>query len=119
MEERWSRRVDRIKDGDSLVFSLPVRAGSAHCLLSGVALFPTAVLWQRKDFRTQTSDELDWQSLIQRARHHEFHCHMTVAEGDVGFFGMTKMAVGIIDRVIHIIPFFKHRIIVGSGCLKV
>ena len=44
---------------------------------------------------------------------------MTVAECGVGFFGMTKMAVGIIDRVIHIIPFFKHRIIVGSGRLKV
>src|SRR5438552_14982313 len=40
MEERWSRRVGRIKHGDSPVFSLPVRAGSAHCLLSGVALFP-------------------------------------------------------------------------------
>src|SRR5437660_10459751 len=44
---------------------------------------------------------------------------MAVAESNVGFFGMTKMAVGIINRVIHIIPFFKHRIIVGSGCLKV
>ena len=79
-----------------------------------VAEAATAVLWQRQDFRTQTSDELVWQPLIQRTRHHDFHCHMTVAEGDVGFFGMTKMAVGIIDRVIHIIPFFKHRIVAGK-----
>ena len=40
MEERWSRRADRIEPGDSPVFSLPVRAESTHCLLSGVALFP-------------------------------------------------------------------------------
>ena len=32
MEERWSRRVDRIEQWDSPVFSIPVRAGSAHCL---------------------------------------------------------------------------------------
>src|SRR5213596_1412714 len=30
MEERWSRRVDRIEQWDSPVFSISVRAGSAH-----------------------------------------------------------------------------------------
>jgi hypothetical protein len=40
MEERWSRRADRIEQGDSPVFSIPVLAALAHCLLSGVARCP-------------------------------------------------------------------------------
>ena len=38
--ERWSRRADRIEQGNSPEFSVAVRAGSAHCFITGVALFP-------------------------------------------------------------------------------
>ena len=40
MEERWSRRANRIEPGDSPVFSIPVRARRARCFLARVALFP-------------------------------------------------------------------------------
>ena len=44
---------------------------------------------------------------------------MPIAKTHIRFLPMPKMAVRLIGAVIHIIPFFKHRIIVGSGCLKV
>src|SRR5438128_2650769 len=40
MSERWSRRANRIEPGDSPVFSIPVWARWARCLLARVALFP-------------------------------------------------------------------------------
>src|ERR1700682_4664268 len=44
---------------------------------------------------------------------------MAVAKGNIGFLRMAEMAVGIIYCAIHVIPFFKHRIVVRSGCLEI